>query len=111
MTLGEKQELFARLHMLLLMHLHASGYSVREKYLLRCEDCPVGHPRSVHKSGLAIDIRLAISPVPGIRPKLLSRQAAEKAHAKAHDFWESIGGAKRIPGDLGPYSLAHQGMR
>lgn len=111
MTLGEKQERFARMRMLLYIHLHALGYSIRAKHLLRCPGCKVGARNSVHKYGLAEDLVLSISPAAGDRPRVLTGRAAEKAHAKGHDYWDSIEGAKRIPGDFGHYSLDHNGMR
>ncbi len=111
MTLGEKQELFSRLMMLQLIHFHAAGYSVRGGHWLRCGDCKVGAKNSVHKSKLAFDIILSVSPAPGERPRVLTGKTAEKAHSKGHDYWDSIGGAKRIDGDLNHYSLEHGGMR
>lgn len=111
MTLGEQQEAFSRKIMLLMMHIHALGYAMRGEQWLRCQDCPIGHKRSLHKSKLAFDITLAITPARGIRPKVLTGTAAEKAHAEVHDYWDSLGGAKRIPGDLNHYSCARGGMR
>lgn len=110
-TLGEKQEHFSRLVMLLLMYFHASGYSVRGGHWMRCRDCRVGAKNSVHKDKLAFDPTLSVSPSHGERPRVLTGRAAEEAHSKGHDYWDSIGGAKRIPGDLNHYSLEHNGMR
>ncbi len=111
MTLGQKQEAFSRKIMLLMMHIHALGYAMRGEMWLRCQTCPVGSPKSLHKSKLAFDITLSYSPVCTIRPKVLTGTAAEKAHNIIHDYWDSRGGAKRIPGDLNHYSLEHRGMR
>ena len=109
--LGHKQEQFSRKMMLLMMHIHALGYCMRGEQWLRCQTCPIGHKRSLHKSKLAFDITLSYSPAVGIKPKVLTGKAAEKAHAKVHDYWDSIGGSKRISWDLNHYSLAYQGMR
>ena len=111
MTLGQKQEAFFRKMMLLMMHIHALGYAARGEQWLRCQDCKIGHPRSLHKSKLAFDITLAYSPVCNVRPKVLTGKAAEKAHARVHEYWSSIGGSKMIPGDSNHYSLEHGGMR
>lgn len=111
MTLGQKQEEFFRKQMLLMMHIHALGYCGRGKHWFRCQNCPVGHPRSLHKRSLAFDIVLSYSPAPGIRPRILTGTAAKRAHNKIHDYWDSIKGAKRISGDLNHYSLSHGGMR
>lgn len=111
MTLGQKQEAFFRMQALLMLHIHVIGYAARGKHWLRCEDCPIGHRRSLHKSGLAFDIVLSYFPAPGVKPKVLTGTAAEKAHSIIHDYWDELGGARRIPGDLNHYSYAHQGMR
>ena len=111
MTLGQKQEAFFRKMMLLMMHIHALGYAGRGEYWKRCNDCPVGHPKSLHKSKLAFDITLSYSPACNIKPKILTGTAAEKAHARVHDYWDSIGGAERIEGDLNHYSIEYNGMK
>ena len=111
MTLGEQQEDFFRKIMLVMMHIHALGYCGRGEQWTRCNDCPVGHPRSLHKSKLAFDITLSMSPARGIRPKVLTGTAAVKAHAKVHDYADSIGLAPRIPGDFNHYSSSRWGMR
>ena len=111
MTLGQKQEAFARKIMLLMMHIHALGFSMRGEHWKRCIGCPVGHKQSLHFDKLAFDITLSISPARGIRPKVLTGKAAEKAHNKVHDYADTIGLASRIKKDLNHYSLAHRGMR
>lgn len=111
MRLGQAQEVFSRKIMLLMMHIHALGYCMRGEHWLRCQDCPVGHPRSLHKSKLALDITLSLSPARGIRPKVLTGRAAEKAHNEVHDYADSIGLAPRIGGDLNHYSFEWQGRR
>ena len=110
-TLGQKQERFARAIMLLLLHLHALGYSMRGGHWFRCQDCYTGAKNSVHKSKLALDINLTIAPSHDERPRLLTGQAAIKAHNKLHDHWDTIGGAPRIKHDLNHYSFSHNGMR
>ena len=111
MTLGQKQEKFSRLIMLLLLHLHSLGYSMRGGHWFRCADCYIGKKNSVHKEKLAFDINLTYAPSKDERPRLLTGTAAIKAHAKLHDYWDSIGGAKRIEGDYNHYSFAHGGRR
>ena len=111
MTLGQAQEAFSRKIMLLMMHIHALGYSMRGEHWKRCQDCRVGMMASLHKSKLAFDITLSISPAPGIRPKVLTGTAANKAHNKVHDYADTIGLSRRIIGDLNHYSLEWQGRR
>ena len=71
----------------------------------RCQDCPVGHPNSTHKAGLAVDIILY---GPGGQ---YPHPSEDSVHSDLHDFWDFIGGAERIPGDLNHYSLEWQGVR
>jgi hypothetical protein len=109
MTLGEKQEKFSKMVMLLLIHIHALGYSVRGGHWFRCDDCYVGAKNSVHKLKLALDINLSISPAHGERPRYLTGRDAERAHNLIHNYWDSIGGAPRIKNDLNHYSVMHNG--
>ena len=111
MRLGQKQERFSRMIMVLMLHIHALGYTIRGGHWLRCNNCYIGSENSVHKLKLAWDINLSISPAKGERPRLLTGTASKKAHAKIHDYWDSLGGSKRIPGDLNHYSLEHNGYR
>lgn len=110
-TDGQKQEKFSRMIMLLMLHLHAKGYSMRGGHWQRCRGCHIGARNSVHKEKLAFDINLTLAPSHDERPRLLTGKAAEKAHSLLHDYFDQIGGAPRIPGDLNHYSLEHNGMR
>ncbi len=101
----------ARMIMVLMLHIHALGYTIRGGHWFRCSDCPIGSENSVHKIKLAWDINLSLSPVDGERPRLLTGKAAEDAHNLLHDYWDSIGGGKRIEGDLNHYSIEHNGYR
>lgn len=60
---------------------------------------------SNHKLRLAIDLNLFKG------GKYLQGPEADTGHGVLHDFWESIGGGKRIPGDLNHYSLEFEGRR
>lgn len=111
MTLGQKQEKFSRMIMLLMLHLHSLGYSMRPGHWLRCQNCRVGRKNSVHKLKLAFDINLTLSPTLDERPRLLTGTAAHKAHTILHNYFDTLGGAPRIPHDLNHYSLSHHGMR
>lgn len=111
MTLGQKQEKFANMLTKLMVFLHNQGYTMRGGHWLRCQDCHIGAKNSVHKAKLALDINLTLAPSHDERPRLLTGRAAQKAHEILHDYWETMGGAKRIPGDLNHYSLEHNGMR
>ena len=103
MTLGEKQEKFSRMIMLLLIHLHALGYTCRGGHWMRCRNCYTGAKNSVHKNKLAFDINLC-------RPgRYLNDEEAREGHTLLHNYWDSIGGAPRIEKDLNHYSLEHDG--
>ena len=54
-----------------------------------------GHPRSTHKVGLAVDIIVADNTL----------------HEAGHDFWDLLGGSKRISEDMNHYSFEWEGIR
>jgi hypothetical protein len=108
-TLGERQEFFSRILVLLLMHLHARGYDVRLGHCMRCRNCYTGNKNSVHKEKLAIDLNLTKAPAVGERPVLLIGKEAQEAHEILHDYWDTLGGAPRIENDLNHYSVEYQG--
>jgi len=112
MGLGYKQEEFSIKHGYLLFWLNSHGYRVRQKHLMRCRDCKVGRKNSVHKVSLAVDIRILSKQV-GAAGKIVDVKPDEelKILAHAHDYWDRLGGAKRIKGDLGHFSMSHNGMR
>lgn len=58
MTLREARVVFTDLVIGLLQFAKESneGILVAGDYWKRCKDCPVGHPNSTHKSGLAVDL-------------------------------------------------------
>lgn len=71
----------------------------------RCQECPVGHPNSTHKAGLAEDILLYGEGYAYPHPD------AHSLYSHLHDFWDLIGGAERIEDDLNHFSMEHQGVR
>ena len=78
-------------------------YNVVEDQGKRCDDCPIGHVRSTHKAGVAVDLLLYDDDWIPIW--------TTDEFAKLHDFWDFIGGSERIVGDLGHFSLEHEGVR
>lgn len=107
--LGETQERFAAMLPGLINKAIELGYKIRLGDLYR--DPRVhgemgvkqgyGHRNSCHKLRLAIDINLVKD------GKLLGPEA----HAPLHDYWDSVGGAERIPNDMNHYSLGWNGVR
>jgi hypothetical protein len=79
------------------------GYNAVIDMARRCTDCKIGRQYSLHKDGLAIDLLIYDSNGDYL-PK-------GEIYSKLHDLWDEFGGAKRIKGDLGHFSIAHRGMR
>ncbi len=105
MTLGQKQELFTRCLVLLLKRMIDQGYQPRLKFVSRCEECPIGHDRSLHKSSLAGDIDLF---------KDGEYLTATEDHREFGEFWEGLHELATWGGhfdDGNHYSITHQGMR
>ncbi len=100
-ALLEKQFRFSRMLPCLLNHAFILGYDITGGDWRRDERCDYGHPNSAHKNKLAVDLSLFQH----------NKIMGKRDHAKLHDYWDSIGGAPRIKGDLGHYSLAHNGVR
>ncbi len=112
--LGYKQEEFFIKLMWLSFWLNSRGYRARAKHLMRCKDCKVGKKNSVHKVSLAIDIRIMWRQVGASKEsKLIKVKPKEELEilARAHNYWDTLGGAKRIKHDLGHFSVSHKGMR
>jgi len=105
MTLGEKRRRFSKMLALLLHYIEFLGVDYALDQGKRCKDCHNTHPRSTHKVGLGQDIILYAPG--GIYPHPTEKQI----HTSLHDFWDLLGGAKRIAADLNHYSLEHNGVR
>ncbi|MFA5378530.1 MAG: hypothetical protein WC455_22440 [Dehalococcoidia bacterium] len=78
------------------------GLTLGEGY----DDDGVGHAKgSTHYIRLGQDLNVIKDGV------WLKGRDAEIVYNKMHDFWDSIGGAKRIAKDLNHFSKAWKGMR
>lgn len=103
LPLGKKQELFSRSIIIIIQIAHLLGYEVRCGDLYRNPDtCSHGHQSSTHHKKLAFDMNLMLDGA------LLEDGTG---HDVIHDFWDMIGGSKRIPNDLNHYSFEHNGVR
>lgn len=85
----------------------AIEYAERKGILLTlgCGRCvKPGHHRdnSLHYVALAQDINI-------IENGKLVRD--DRYHSDLHDIWDSLGGGRRIPGDLNHYSIEYKGRR
>ena len=104
MTLRQKQTQFVQMIGQLIAYAYAQGYELtfgrgRVSYAANAADG--GHKRSLHLSGLAQDLNL-------FRDGVWLKDGT--GHDVLHDYWDSIGGAQRIPDDMNHYSLQHDGM-
>ena len=100
--LGDKRRRFSRMVPRLLLYAEQLGYEYAFEFTKRCEQCPIGHPRSTHNVGLALDLNL-------YKNGEFIRDAT--GHKELHDFWDLMGGAARIDRDMNHYSLEWQGVR
>ena len=112
MTLGEKQRKFARMIADLIVWAYDHGYELtlgdayRDPRVHGIPGEKLANSYSAaysnHKLRLACDLNLF---------KDGQYLTSDEAHAPLKDFWESIGGGRRIPGDANHYSLEHDGRR
>jgi len=111
-TLGQKQDRFARTLPGLLIFVNAlakkHGFRVSLGDLFRAPELHgemgvkkgYGHANSCHKLKLAIDINF-----------IKDGKIISEYHDQAHDFWDTVGGAKRLLHDMNHYSFEHLGFR
>lgn len=113
MTLGAKQELFARLLPFLLFRALQLGYQIRICEVLRTREQAqrnaengTGIANSLHCDKLAVDILLT-------RDGAIIWDGEDAAYQELHDFWDSLHEltAERIRGDGGHFSITHGGRR
>lgn len=60
-----------------------------------------GARNSTHKVRLAVDLNLIVN----------GKLAQPADYAPLHDYWDTIGGAKRIADDMNHFSFEHEGFR
>jgi hypothetical protein len=112
MTIGQKQELFSRLLILLLQKAHELGYEVRLRELWRTDEQAAlyaaqgkGIKNSLHRIGLAIDLVLMS------QGRVLSTTQWYRALG---EYWESLHELCSWGGDFGDgghFSITHNGVR
>lgn len=106
MTLREKQSLFIRLLARLILHAELLGYELTGGDLYRDKRCDYGHPQSLHRKRLAVDLNLFIDG---------DYQRESEAHEPLGSFWKSLHPLCRWGGDFSDpdgnhYSLEHDGI-
>jgi hypothetical protein len=105
MTLREKQSKFVIMVAKLILFAYDKGYELTfgEGY----DDDGVGHMKgSVHYVRLGQDLNAFLNDV-----WLDKGPEMEKAFGLMHDFWDTLGGAKRIDKDLNHFSFEWEGRR
>ncbi|RLF44889.1 MAG: hypothetical protein DRN17_03620 [Thermoplasmata archaeon] len=103
MKLSKKRCKFTHMASLLVLYIEQMGYHAAYDDVMRKKTCSHGHPNSTHRSGLAVDMVIYDSDWNYLSHGLI--------YAIAHDFWDQIGGARRIEKDLGHFSLPWKGVR
>ena len=103
MTLSKKQQRFAHMVALLILHAEQLGYAVTFGDAYRDDRVKYGHPKSLHRKRLAVDLNLFRD------GKYLT---TTDDHMPLGEYWESIGGSwgGRFR-DGNHYSLEHEDMR
>jgi hypothetical protein len=100
-TLLQRQWEFSAMVMRLISKAYALGYTVSLGDAYRDPRCPYGHPLSLHKSRLAIDLNLYKD----------GRYITDhEGHKELHEWWAGIGGAPMIANDANHYSVDWEGM-
>ncbi len=102
-SLRKKQSHFAHMVALLILHAEQLGYEITFSESYRPPSVTWGHPKSLHKQRLAIDLNLFY------KGKYLAKT---EDHKPLGEYWESIGGTwgGRF-NDGNHYSLEHNGMK
>jgi hypothetical protein len=107
MTLGDKQRHFAQMVAWLIFHAEKLGYAVTLGDAYRDARVTYGHPDSLHRKRLAIDLNLFKR-----EDGKWVYQTDSDAHEPLGVYFESIGGAWGGRwGDGNHYSLEHDGMK
>ena len=104
-TLNAKQFKFTRAYPLLMLYAHYIGYNLTDGDAYRDPRCKYGHENSTHRSRLARDFNIFKNNA------YLTGVSADHAFNTLHDFWDMLGGSKRIKRDLGHFSFKHNGVR
>ena len=103
MKLSKKRCKFTHMLSLLILYTEQLGYHVAVDDVKRQSTCTHGHPRSTHRVGLAADLLIYDKDWKYLTDGII--------YSLLHDFWSQIGGARRIKGDLGHFSLPWKGVR
>lgn len=112
LSLSQKQRAFTRMQADLVIFAYEQGYELTDGDAYRDprlhgehgEKKGYGSAKSVHKLRLARDYNLWID------GKVITT-SNHPAWDNLHEYWQSLGGAERIPNDANHFSLEHWGCR
>lgn len=102
MSLGSKQRRFTYMVAQLILTAYDMGYELTFGDAYRDPRTTYGHPESLHRKRLAVDLNI-------FKDGVYLKDGT--GHDELHDWWDTMGGAERIAADLNHYSLAYGGMR
>ena len=105
--LGNKRRKFSVMIAHLILYANSLGYGIalgRGHASQVANAADGGHSQSLHLDGLAQDLHL-------YDINTMKYITDSKGHDILHDYWDKLGGAKRITNDMNHYALAYRGMR
>ena len=100
MSLRNEQSKFVKMVALLILFAYERGYELTFGDAWSKPEYKAHKTNSNHYIRLAIDLNLF---------KDGEYLTGIVGHDVLHDFWDSIGGAERIKGDMNHYSIAYKG--
>lgn len=110
MSLGSKQRIFTKMIAELILYMYSKGYEVTFGDAYRDPRVPYGHPQSLHKMRLAVDLNLFL---------MGAYLTKTEDHKVFGVYWEEVLGPKYdVPASWGGhfndgnhYSIAHGGVK
>lgn len=103
MSLSKKQREFTKAITALLNYGLSLGYEFTFGDAYRADTCTHGHTQSCHRSRLAVDFNLFVD----------GEYITDSDHIAfhiLHDYWDMLGGARRISNDMNHFSFEHNGI-
>jgi len=104
MKLSRKQRNFLKASNDLISYGLSLGYEFTYGDCYRAKTCSHGHKLSTHREKLAIDLNLFVD------GKYIT-SGGHPAWAILHNYWDQLGGSKRIIKDMNHFSFKHNGIR
>lgn len=105
MSLSKKQQRFTRCIAKLIIFANEKGFELTFGDAYRSPTNPDGHPKSCHRSRLAVDFNLFVNGIYATQ---------DSAHQEMGEYWESLDPDARWGGrfrDGNHYSFEHDGVK